>query len=293
MAWEGKTGAGLVSFCRDALNAGCGYVYGAYGQICTLSLRQYYARQYPDYDLAGGPMFTAAAKWDGRRVVDCSGLISYYLTVSGYGQNPPRRVLVHYTQAKQIAPIGSLPEVPGTLLWQPGHVGVYIGNGRVIEARGTVYGVVETPLNGRGWKKWWYNQEIDFTSNAVYNSAPILNPQTFISVGIETPGARSLGHTTGVTNNKRSVYELIIRALASNADMPFTTLTNSLQSSTSGVSNANGRVDPDPGEGHISANANTITSRYLSLLSQTTSMQNRLNALSERVAALAKKVLSN
>ena len=35
-----------------------------------------------------------------------------------------------------------------------GHVGVYIGGGKVIEARGRDYGVVETDLNARNWKKY-------------------------------------------------------------------------------------------------------------------------------------------
>lgn len=35
-----------------------------------------------------------------------------------------------------------------------GHVGVYIGDGKVIEARGRDYGVVETDLNARNWKKY-------------------------------------------------------------------------------------------------------------------------------------------
>lgn len=35
-----------------------------------------------------------------------------------------------------------------------GHIGVYVGNGEVIEAQGTAYGVVKTQLSGRGWTKW-------------------------------------------------------------------------------------------------------------------------------------------
>lgn len=35
-----------------------------------------------------------------------------------------------------------------------GHAGVYIGGGKVIEARGRDYGVVETELNARNWKKY-------------------------------------------------------------------------------------------------------------------------------------------
>ena len=35
-----------------------------------------------------------------------------------------------------------------------GHVGIYIGNGEVIEAMGTHYGVVRTQLSRRGWQAW-------------------------------------------------------------------------------------------------------------------------------------------
>ena len=34
------------------------------------------------------------------------------------------------------------------------HVGVYIGNGYVIEAKGHKYGVVQSKLSGGGWKYW-------------------------------------------------------------------------------------------------------------------------------------------
>ena len=47
-----------------------------------------------------------------------------------------------------------MPNIPGILVFMPGHVGVYVGNGKVIEARGHAYGVVETNLVGRGWKEW-------------------------------------------------------------------------------------------------------------------------------------------
>lgn len=48
----------------------------------------------------------------------------------------------------------TMPDVPGVLVFMPGHAGIYIGNGKVIEARGHAYGVVQTDLNKRGWKEW-------------------------------------------------------------------------------------------------------------------------------------------
>lgn len=42
--------------------------------------------------------------------------------------------------------ISSMPDIPGILVFLPGHVGVYIGNGYVIEVKGHAYGVVKTKL---------------------------------------------------------------------------------------------------------------------------------------------------
>ncbi len=161
-----KTAAGLVEFCQEALAAGTGYVYGTLGQICTENLLDDRARAYPANNLAGGKMRKVGEKWLGRRVVDCSGLIKYYLMAKKFGENPRYTAeldaAVHINNATKWGEISTLPEVPGTLLWMPGHVGVYIGGGQVIEARGTEYGVVQTPLKERGWKKWFWIHEIDY-----------------------------------------------------------------------------------------------------------------------------------
>ena len=47
-----------------------------------------------------------------------------------------------------------MPDQPGVCVFMSGHVGVYIGDGYVIEARGHAYGVVKTKLAGRGWVSW-------------------------------------------------------------------------------------------------------------------------------------------
>jgi len=50
--------------------------------------------------------------------------------------------------------INVIPEIQGILVFMDGHVGIYIGNGEVIEARGHSYGVVKTKLKDRSWTKW-------------------------------------------------------------------------------------------------------------------------------------------
>ena len=52
------------------------------------------------------------------------------------------------SDATESGPIEELPEIPGLGVWRNGHVGIYIGNGFVIQAMGTKYGVVKTSVQG-------------------------------------------------------------------------------------------------------------------------------------------------
>ena len=58
--------------------------------------------------------------------------------------------------------IVTLPELPGLILWKNGHVGIYIGNGEAIEAKGFSYGIVKTKVKGRGWTHWFRSPYIDY-----------------------------------------------------------------------------------------------------------------------------------
>lgn len=55
-----------------------------------------------------------------------------------------------------------MPETAGIVLWKNGHIGVYVGDGWVIEARGTEYGVVKSKLSTQPWKKWGYLKDVDY-----------------------------------------------------------------------------------------------------------------------------------
>lgn len=164
-----KNNIGLAEFCSAALDAGTGYVYGTFGQLCTAALLDQKARQYPADNLAGGVMRTAGNRWIGRRVTDCIGLIKYYLMADSYGEDPnylPEYDTLNadglFRAARESGPMESLPEIPGLLLHLPGHVGVYIGGGYAIEAKGTNYGVVKTKVAGREWDHWYQCVWLDY-----------------------------------------------------------------------------------------------------------------------------------
>ena len=84
-----------------------------------------------------------------KKCTDCVGLIKGYCWdgTEGnpkYASNgcPDISANGMYRAAKVKGGIKTLPETPGLLLWRDGHIGVYVGNGYAIEARGFAYGAV-------------------------------------------------------------------------------------------------------------------------------------------------------
>ena len=106
--------------------------------------------QYPDG--VGSYEDFIRENWLGGRTTDCVGLIKGYgwLNVSdmsiGYGINgmPDVGADQMYANATVKGDMPSMPDTPGLAVWHSGHIGVYIGNGEVVEAMGTKYGVVNT-----------------------------------------------------------------------------------------------------------------------------------------------------
>lgn len=148
-----KTNAGLVEYAR--LQLGKPYWYATFGNTSTRALYDVKKKQYPKQY-----QWPCPADQLGKRVHDCVGLIKGYLW-SETPTSPPKYNAAQDVSAngmlqrcKEKGAIGTMPELPGVLVFLPGHVGVYIGNGCVIEAKGHAYGVVKTKLAGRGWKNW-------------------------------------------------------------------------------------------------------------------------------------------
>ena len=155
-----KNAADLVTYVTNAWNSGWGYVWGTYGQVLMPELLQYKLTQYPDG--VGKYADFIRANWLGRHTADCVGLIKGYGWLStdtmtiDYGTHgmPDIGANEMYFNATHKGTIETMPDTPGLAVWKSGHIGVYIGNGEVIEAMGTKYGVVKTQLEGRGWTHW-------------------------------------------------------------------------------------------------------------------------------------------
>ena len=163
-----KNAADLVTYAIHAWESGWGYVWGTYGCVLTDSLFAYKLEQYPDG--VGNYEDFIRENWLGGRTTDCVGLIKGYgwlnpdtMTID-YGTNgmPDLGANQMYYSASVSGTIDTMPDIPGLAVWHDGHIGVYIGNGEVIEAMGTKYGVVKTELAGRGWTHWLQIEYINY-----------------------------------------------------------------------------------------------------------------------------------
>jgi hypothetical protein len=177
-----KTNTGLVAYAKAML--GKPYWYGTFGQIGTEALYNSKKKQYPEYYKRSN--YTQG--WEhqyGQRVHDCVGLIKGYLwsdtTTSVPKYNSAQDVSANgmLTKCKEKGAIGTIPELPGVLVFYSGHVGVYEGNGYVIEAMGHSHGVVRTKLKDRPWKNWGKCPWIDY-------SEPTKKPTVTVTVKKKT-----------------------------------------------------------------------------------------------------------
>ena len=154
-----KTNLGLVEHAEKWV--GQVYWYGTYCQPCTESRLNAKKKQYPSHYTSGRMATYKKHIQQGKKCTDCVGLIKGYCWDGtdgdpGYAINGCPDVSANgmYRAAKVKGSIKTLPETPGLLLWRDGHIGVYVGGGYAVEARGFNYGVVKTRVKDRTWTNW-------------------------------------------------------------------------------------------------------------------------------------------
>lgn len=161
--------ADLVTYARAAV--GGGYCFGASGQMCSEKQRQIWAKDNPS---ASGNLLGICAKWDGKKVWDCSGLFRgawrELLKAKRGGATT-----IFNTWASEKGTIDSMPDVPGVALFRANvgdesvkeHTGCYIGGGLVVDARSSALGVVVGTIASYGkWTHWAKLDDVDYSSVA-------------------------------------------------------------------------------------------------------------------------------
>ena len=141
---------------------GSPYVYGTWGQLCTVSLRKRYANYNPSQRaitykrcpvLNGSQSTCAGCKYEGKLAFDCRGFTHWCLLKAGIditGGYVGRQWSDKNWDVK--GEIAFLPEcVCCVFTGDMGHTGLYVGGGRVLHCSGEVKDDV---LSGRDWQKW-------------------------------------------------------------------------------------------------------------------------------------------
>lgn len=168
------TNLDLVNFVKAVKDKPVMYMWGDYGRLITESTVAAKAKQYPAH-------YDAKYQAELRKKIgtgigcDCTGLIKWFLWTGGDIGKPPKydgktdnSASGWYNAAKVRGAIKTLPETPGLILSFPGHCGVYVGGGKVIECTKGAYGngVVQTKLTDRKWEKWCECIYIDYITES-------------------------------------------------------------------------------------------------------------------------------
>lgn len=186
----------FVTFLKSLQAKGSPYWYGTCIYPCTDSLRSRKAKQYPSHY---GSSRTSQYKRDiaAKKIsADCVGAIKGYMWTNGgqgvleaygtdkdfaskYGSNgcPDNSANDMFKWAKsqgaEWGSISTIPEIPGVAVRYDGHVGVYIGDGKVVEWRGFKYGSQITRLKDRKWLHWYKLPFINYAGGAVVEPVEI------------------------------------------------------------------------------------------------------------------------
>lgn len=94
---------------------------------------------------------------EGMNAIDCSGLVCYAMGIDDIGSTQilERAEGSNYYEVHDYYEHIALKDKAGMILWKRGHVGFYMGDYVVIEARSMEYGVTTSKLTDvwRGWEK--------------------------------------------------------------------------------------------------------------------------------------------
>lgn len=163
----------LIEKFELALNEKWGYIWGTSGQMWTVS-RQQALDKTTDSNRAMGRKY--GSKWIDHVVADCSGLFAWaFKQLESYMYHGSNTMWNKYcvdkgelkkgvrTDGKELKP-GSAVFTHNLKTDVRGHVGLYIGNGWVIEAEGTIKGVVKSKITASKWVEWGELKYVDYGS---------------------------------------------------------------------------------------------------------------------------------
>lgn len=147
----------LIAKFQYALDNHWGYIWGAAGSVWTQAKQNATSN-----DMAK----KYGQQWVGHTVADCSGLFTWaFKQLGGTMYHGSDTMFRKYTTASGALKAGKRTDgqelLPGTAVFvyneekkNYSHVGLYIGNGYVIEAASTQKGVIRSKVSDAKWEYW-------------------------------------------------------------------------------------------------------------------------------------------
>ena len=149
-------------------NAESAYFWGAMGERVTESMVQEWIRRVGGPETSQGKtILKYKDKWMGKYAWDCSGIYRW-LTKKHITPYQSGGATTMFGKAmRSTGRIASMPDTRGIWVFrakkladgsysdtQMAHVGLYMGDGTVIHAKGTAYGVIREKLSAATWTHW-------------------------------------------------------------------------------------------------------------------------------------------
>lgn len=206
----------LIALFHQALNEKWGYIYGTAGEKWTQAKQSELEKKYKADPVNYSYLKMGASygsKWINQTVSDCSGLFTWaFKKLGGYMYHGSNTMYKQYCTSKGKLTKGKKQDgtslKPGTavFLWNQEegyhHVGLFIGNNTVIEAKGTQYGVVTSKVTA--WDCWGELKGVSYDTDekevvVVMKYAKVPNATLNLRKGPSKNDARLLGIPAGAT----------------------------------------------------------------------------------------------
>lgn len=135
---------------------GCGYVWGATGQVLTATELSRLIAQHPT-----NVTYEKNNKWIGKQVFDCASFVRQGLREVGISVVSGASSQWKKTNWEAKGTIDSMPKDKICIVYREAptanpmqHTGIYLGNGMVMDARGSNAGVIYSNFDSYKWTHW-------------------------------------------------------------------------------------------------------------------------------------------
>ena len=194
--------ANLIAKFKYAYDNKWGYIINTAGILWTAErqakVTDTYAKKY-------------GSKWIGHYVADCSGLFSWaFNSIGGFMYHGSNTMWNKYCTSQGKLKSGKRIDgqtlKPGTAVFKlvngndRSHVGLYIGNGEVIEASSTESGVIKTKITNSKWSEWGELKGVDYSTSSSQQEESSSNT---ISVGSAVVNAVKVALRAGPSTNDK------------------------------------------------------------------------------------------